>query len=231
MSQRLITSLTRSRVRYGSNGVVTPDDLDQGNIRKRRIPEMAIGLVLIIGGAVGSLLLYQSASNTVTVVALSRDVARGQVVTARDLVAMQVPADAGRIFIAGRNAQQVIGKTLIVDGEKDSPIVASMLSTRSPLGPSEALVATSVDIGSYPPLLSEGDSVQLVFTPDITTSNVTPPTMYSNVVTVWSVSSPDDSLGKAVVTFRGPKDLALAVAGAGSVHIALVQNTDTTTGP
>jgi hypothetical protein len=218
-------------VRYGSNGVVTPDDLDQGNIRKRRIPEMAIGLVLIIGGAVGSLLLYQSASNTVTVVALSRDVARGQVVTARDLVAMQVPADAGRIFIAGRNAQQVIGKTLIVDGEKDSPIVASMLSTRSPLGPSEALVATSVDIGSYPPLLSEGDSVQLVFTPDITTSNVTPPTMYSNVVTVWSVSSPDDSLGKAVVTFRGPKDLALAVAGAGSVHIALVQNTDTTTGP
>ena len=192
---------------------------------------MAIGLVLIIGGAVGSLLLYQSASNTVTVVALSRDVDRGQVVTARDLVAMQVPADAGRIFIAGRNAQQIVGKTLVVDGEKDSPIVAAMLSTRSPLGPSEALVATSVDIGSYPPLLSEGDSVQLVFTPDITTGNVTPPTMYSNVVTVWSVSSPDDSLGKAVVTFRGPKDLALAVAGAGSVHIALVQNTDTTTGP
>jgi hypothetical protein len=192
---------------------------------------MAIGLVLIIGGAVGSLLLYQSASNTVTVVALSRDVARGQVVTARDLVAMQVPADAARIFIAGRNAQQIIGKTLAVDGEKDSPIVTAMLSTRSPLGPSEALVATSVDIGSYPPLLSEGDSVQLVFTPDITTGNVTPPTMYSNVVTVWSVSSPDDSLGKAVVTFRGPKDLALAVAGAGSVHIALVQNTDTTTGP
>ena len=192
---------------------------------------MAIGLVLIIGGAVGSLLLYQSASNTVTVVALSRDVARGQVVTARDLVAMQVPADAGRIFIAGTNAQQIVGKTLVVDGEKDSPIVAAMLSTRSPLGPSEALVATSVDIGSYPPLLSEGDSVQLVFTPDITTGNVTPPTMYSNVVTVWSVSSPDDSLGKAVVTFRGPKDLALAVAGAGSVHIALVQNTDTTTGP
>lgn len=231
MSQRLITSLTRSRVRYGSNGVATPDDLDQGNIRKRRIPEMAIGLVLIIGGAIGSLLLYQSASNTVTVVALSRDVARGHVLMARDLVAMQVPADAAGIFIAGTNAQQLVGKTLVVDGEKDSPIVAAMLSTRSPLGPSEALVATSVDIGSYPPLLSEGDSVQLVFTPDITTGNVTPPTMYSNVVTVWSVSSPDDSLGKAVVTFRGPKDLALAVAGAGSVHIALVQNTDTTTGP
>jgi hypothetical protein len=218
-------------VRYGSNGVATPDDLDQGNIRKRRIPEMAIGLVLIIGGAIGSLLLYQSASNTVTVVALSRDVARGHVLMARDLVAMQVPADAAGIFIAGTNAQQLVGKTLVVDGEKDSPIVAAMLSTRSPLGPSEALVATSVDIGSYPPLLSEGDSVQLVFTPDITTGNVTPPTMYSNVVTVWSVSSPDDSLGKAVVTFRGPKDLALAVAGAGSVHIALVQNTDTTTGP
>ena len=231
MSQRLITSLTRSRVRYGSNGVVAPDDLDQGNTRKRRIPEMAIGLVLIIGGAVGSLLLYQSASNTVTVVALSRDISRGHVVTANDLVAVQVPGDAAEMFISGSDAQQIVGKTLTIDGQKDSPIVAAMLSSRSPLTSGEALVSASIEIGNYPPRLSEGDSVQLVFTPDITTGNITPPTMYSNIVTVWSVSSPDDSLGKAVVTFRGPRDLALAVAGAGSVHIALIQGTDTTTAP
>ena len=150
MSQRLITSLTRSRVRYGSNGVVAPDDLDQGNTRKRRIPEMAIGLVLIIGGAVGSLLLYQSASNTVTVVALSRDVSRGHVVTANDLVAVQVPGDAAEMFISGSDAQQIVGKTLTIDGQKNSPIVAAMLSSRSPLTSGEALVAASIEIGNYP---------------------------------------------------------------------------------
>jgi hypothetical protein len=187
---------------------------------------MAIGLMLIIGGALGSFLLYQSAANSLTVVALARDVSRGHVLEAKDLVAAQVPQDVAGLFISGDNAQEVVGKTLTVDGFANIPIVSTMLSTRSPLASGEALVAASVEIGNYPPKLAEGDSVQLVFTPDITTGNVTPPTMYSTVVTVWSVSSPDDSLGRAVVTFRGPKDLALAVAGAGSVHIALIEETD-----
>jgi hypothetical protein len=44
------------------------------------------------------------------------------------------------------------------------------------------------------------------------------------VVTVWSIVQPDNSLSAAVITLRGPIDLALAIAGAGKVHVALLSD-------
>ena len=46
-----------------------PDDLDQVSERRRRVPEMALGLVLVVGGAFGALMMYRSSKESVAVVA------------------------------------------------------------------------------------------------------------------------------------------------------------------
>ncbi|TSA54751.1 MAG: hypothetical protein D4R44_00960 [Actinobacteria bacterium] len=58
-----------------------------------------------------------------------------------------------------------------------------------------------------------------------------PPALYGQVVTVWSIVQPDNSLSAAVITLRGPVDLALAIAGAGKVHIALLGDGSSGVGP
>jgi regulator of RNase E activity RraA len=55
--------------------------------------------------------------------------------------------------------------------------------------------------------------------------------LYGQVVTVWSIVQPDNSLSSAVVTLRGPIDLALAIAGAGKVHIAMLGDVATDVRP
>ena len=59
-----------------------------------------------------------------------------------------------------------------------------------------------------------------MFAPDISSGGALPPALYGQVVTVWSIVQPDNSLSAAVITLRGPVDLALAIAGAGKVHVA-----------
>ena len=100
-----------------------------------------------------------------------------------------------------------------------------MLQLRDPLTVGEALTSAAVEVGDFPPTLADGDRVQVVFAPDISSGGALPPALYGQVVTVWSIVQPDNSLSAAVITLRGPVDLALAIAGAGKVHVALLGNT------
>jgi regulator of RNase E activity RraA len=73
--------------------------------------------------------------------------------------------------------------------------------------------------------------VQVVFAPDMSSGGALPPALYGQVVTVWSIVQPDNSLSAAVITLRGPIDLALAIAGAGKVHIAMLGDVATDVRP
>jgi len=73
VSQRMIDSLTRSRVLNSSDNVEISRDLDQGERKKKRVPDMAVGIALIALGVIGSMAVYRSASATVSVVGVVRD--------------------------------------------------------------------------------------------------------------------------------------------------------------
>jgi hypothetical protein len=183
---------------------------------------MAIGIALVIGGALGSLLLFQSATNTITVVSASHFLSRGHVIAPSDLLAMELSEQSGRAFVKAADAQSLVGKSMAIDIDPSTPIHRSMLQIRDPLTVGEALTSAAVDVGDFPPALADGDRVQVVFAPDITSGGALPPALYGQIVTVWSIVQPDNSLSAAVITMRGPVDLALAIAGAGKVHVALL---------
>jgi hypothetical protein len=224
MNQGMLNVLARSRPSVNGNSITPPDVLKKSarSPRKQRVPEMAIGIALVIGGALGSLLLFQSATNTITVVSASHFLPRGHVIAPSDLLAMELSKQSGRAFVKAVDAQSLVGKSMAIDIDPSTPIHRSMLQIRDPLTVGEALTSAAVDVGDFPPALADGDRVQVVFAPDITSGGALPPALYGQIVTVWSIVQPDNSLSAAVITMRGPVDLALAIAGAGKVHVALL---------
>jgi hypothetical protein len=222
VSQRMIDSLTRSRVLNSSDNVEISRDLDQGERKKKRVPEMAVGIALIALGVIGSMALYRSASATVSVVGVTRDLDRGQVIDASDLQAIRISPESARFFVDASNAGSLLGRTLSVSVLSGTPLSESMMSTALPLGPDEALTSAAVPIGNIPAKLATQDKVRLVLTPDATITNASPPLLFDEVVTIWAIEQSEELNSAVIVTFRGPLRLSLAIAGAGNVRISLV---------
>lgn len=208
-----------------------PDDLDQVGGKKKRVPEMALGLVLIIGGAFGALMMYRSGTESVTVVASANKLQRGQLISPSDLMATEIPGSAAHFFVGGLEAQSLVGKTIAVDVDAHVPLSMMMVTVNRPLGVSEALTSVPVEVGNYPSEIAPGDRVRVVLAPEMTMNAATSPRMFEDVVTVWSIQLPENFSDQTVITLRGPLDLAMAVAGAGRVHIVLVGNSDDTSRP
>ncbi len=224
MSQRIIDSLTRSRVLNNSGSVESSRDLAQGKTTKRRVPDVAVGISLILIGTLGSFLLYRSASQTVPVVGVARSLDRGHVITANDLQAVYVSPESSKLFVLGSEANSLIGQSLGVSVVESTPLTQSMLVDSQPLLNDEALTAASVDIGNIPANLSVNDVVRLVLTPDATITNASPPVMFDEPVSIWAIERSDELSNSLVVTFRGPLRLSLAIASAGNIRISLVNS-------
>ena len=222
VSQRMIDSLTRSRVLNSSDNVEISRDLDQGERKKKRVPDMAVGIALIALGVIGSMAVYRSASATVSVVGVVRDVDRGQVIEASDLQAIRISPETAQYFVDASNAGSLLGKSLTVSVKGGTPLSESMVSSASPLGLDEALTSAAVPTGNIPANLAVNDKVRLVLTPDATITNASPPLLFDEVVTISAIEQSDELNSAVIVTFRGPLRLSLAIAGAGNVRISLV---------
>jgi hypothetical protein len=197
-------------------------DLDQGERKKKRVPDMAVGIALIAFGVIGSMALYRSASATVSVVGVVRDVDRGQVIEASDLQAIRISPETAQYFVDASNAGSLLGKSLTVSVKGGTPLSESMVSSASPLGLDEALTSAAVPTGNIPANLAVNDKVRLVLTPDATITNASPPLLFDEVVTISAIEQSDELNSAVIVTFRGPLRLSLAIAGAGNVRISLV---------
>jgi hypothetical protein len=222
VSQRMIDSLTRSRVLNSLDNVEVSRDLDQGERKKKHVPDMAVGIALIAFGVIGSMAVYRSASATVSVVGVVRDVDRGQVIEASDLQAIRISPETAQYFVDASNAGSLLGKSLTVSVKSGTPLSESMVSSASPLGLDEALTSAAVPTGNIPANLAVNDKVRLVLTPDATITNASPPLLFDEVVTISAIEQSDELNSAVIVTFRGPLRLSLAIAGAGNVRISLV---------
>jgi hypothetical protein len=205
-----------------SENVEISRDLDQGERKKKRVPDMAVGIALIALGVIGSMTVYRSASATVSVVGVVSDLDRGQVIEASDLQAIRISPETAQFFVDASNAGSLLGKSLTVSIKGGSPLSESMVSSESPLGLNEALTSAAVPAGNIPANLAVNDKVRLVLTPDATITNASPPLLFDEAVTISAIEQSDELNSAVIVTFRGPLRLSLAIAGAGNVRISLV---------
>ena len=195
--------------------------------RRWRIPELAIGVVLMCGGALGAILLSRSGDSMVVVVGSAHNLERGVQITSQDLIALEVPSSFATSFVMGANAKSLIGQTMLINLNASSPITTAMLSPTVGLLPGEALTSSAIDIGKFPVDLAVGDSVRVVTVPDLAISESTEPSMFANEVIIYSITQTSDNNDVALVTFRSSLDLSMAIARAGEIYLVRVAGVDT----
>ena len=219
-NQTVVENLTRTRARAMQDRVETTQSEHTAK-RRWRIPELAVGLVLMLGGALGAILLSRSGDSIVIVVGAAHDLQRGDKITPKDLIAVETSQSLSGSFITEAQASALIGQTALVDLRASTPLTVSMFSDQQQLLPNEALTSAAIQQGNYPIDLAVGDQVRIVTVPDIALSQNALPELFDQVVTIWSLNKSENN-DSALVTFRSSLDLSMAIAKAGEVHIVRV---------
>jgi len=219
-NQTVVENLTRTRARAMQDRVETTQSEHTAK-RRWRIPELAVGLVLMLGGALGAILLSRSGDSIVIVVGAAHDLQRGDKITPKDLIAVETSQSLSGSFITEAQASALIGQTALVDLRASTPLTVTMFSDQQQLLPSEALTSAAIQQGNYPIDLAVGDQVRIVTVSDIALSQNALPELFDQVVTIWSLNKSENN-DSALVTFRSSLDLSMAIAKAGEVHIVRV---------
>ena len=134
--------------------------------RKRRLPEMAAGLLLVAVCALAALWWQTSSTDRQPVLALRASVERGQVIELADLQVVSIDTDQPIAVLADTDAVQVVGRVARTDLPAGTLVIPSQFSSGSTLGIDEGVVGMSLDAGQFPSLaLSPGDAVAIVLTP------------------------------------------------------------------
>lgn len=134
--------------------------------RKRRLPEMAAGLLLVAVCALGALWWQTSSTDRHPVLALRASVERGQVIELVDLQVVSIDTDQPIAVLADTEAVQIVGRVARTDLPAGTLVIPPQFSSGSTLGIDEGVVGMSLEAGQFPSLaLSPGDAVAIVLTP------------------------------------------------------------------
>src|ERR671919_1878828 len=83
--------------------------------RRRRTPELVVGILLVAGWILGTVLLVTAGRDRTPVLALRGDVARGEVITAADLSTAYLGSDASVAHLDEGEADRVVGRAALTD--------------------------------------------------------------------------------------------------------------------
>ncbi|KAA2246357.1 hypothetical protein F0L68_40710, partial [Solihabitans fulvus] len=166
----------------------------RGTKRRRSVPHLLLGALLVLACAAAFLVVSLNSGNRQSVLALARPVAVGQVLTAQDLKQVTVAADPGVSVVDVSQAASAVGKTMSQTLPAGALLTLDALSGTGVPAAGQALAALSLKAGQFPPEVSPGTHVAVVFVPGQAGAALASPpapeatTVWSAVVT--SVTSP-----------------------------------------
>ena len=208
----------------GAKAGGTPARRRVGPGRRRQMPLVVVGVLLVVGCALGFADASLSLASHEDVLVVAQPLAAGQVLTSSDLRAVKVSTGTGLDVVPTGAEASVVGRPAAV------PLVAGALLTRgevgagSPVNAGEDVVAVGLKAGLFPPGLAPGDRVQVV--PVVTSSSSTATAQGSPVnATVLGVEpAPAASNAATVFSLQVSKTDADAVASlAAAGEVSLVQ--------
>jgi len=131
-------------------------------VRRRRVPHLVVGLLLVVACTVGVVLLSQQMADRQPVLVVARPVTAGQVLTPADVTQANVAADAGVAVVEAGQLGEVLGRPAAVDLRPGSLLSEPLLGPAEVPAAGESVVALAVQPGRYPPRLQAGASVLVV---------------------------------------------------------------------
>jgi hypothetical protein len=199
-----MTAPTRTNGTKALSGARTAGTRARPAARRRQLPLVVVGVLLVIGGALAFADASLHLGSREEVLVVSEPLAAGQVITSSDLETVRVSTGTGLQVVPAVEEASVVGAPVAV------PLVAGALLTRAEVG-SAAPVASGSDVvavglkaGQYPPDLAPGDRVRVV--------PVTSPSSSSLTVTGSPVSATVLAVDVASVESDSPTVFSLQVS-------------------
>ncbi|MEC3978894.1 SAF domain-containing protein [Amycolatopsis sp. H20-H5] len=221
-TDRSTTSATTGR--WVADGKKTGSRL-RGTGRRRSIPHLLLGALLVLACAAAFLVVSLNSDNRVPVLALARPVSVGHVLTTQDLRQASVIVDPEVSVVDARRAGSVVGRTI------STSLPAGALLTPDTIGggnmptAGQAIAALSLKAGQFPPEVSPGTHVSVVFAPGPAGGTVaSPPTPDSTTswpAVVTNVTSPPNEQ-TTVVSMQFTEAAARQVAAVPAGQLSIV---------
>lgn len=197
--------------------------------RTRRPLMIALMVLTIVLGALGSLYFVNKSTERIAVAALSKDVAWGQVLTVSDLTEVSIVADPALQPVTWAHKSDVVGERATTDLLAGSLLTAGAVTATASVPPAGlALVGVLLKAGQMPSTpMTARDHVLLVVTAQIGASTSTtgaaaaPQTVAATVFTVGAVDATGSSTVDVLVLQASAASIASAAA-LGRVAIVLV---------
>ena len=188
-----------------------------------RIPEFAIGLLIVCVCIIGAFMWQNSGAEGTKVLVTSRALNRGHEIQASDLSTITLTSSDDIALLSTSAATDIIGMRLTTDIVVGSPLTPSQLIAVEPLTSTEGLAGITVTKSQAPANLAAGDNVQVIAVDSQSDgSNLT--TSISTNVQVWEISEPDELSGDRSVTLRVEITSANELIGHDELHLVKVVN-------
>ena len=159
------TTVDRARGN-GAGQVAGQPKIEAPSSRRGRLPELAIGVALMVGFALAAVLWHLSSTSKDPVLALAADVERGEVIEAADLRVVYIASDEPLSHLPESASATVVGRIATTDLEAGTLLTRSQVTERVALAPGDGVVGLALDPGQFPALgLLPGDRVNVVTAP------------------------------------------------------------------
>ena len=170
MTTNITTQPDTSRPTTSATGTWTTDGKKRasrlrGIKRRRSIPHLLLGALLVLTCAAAFLVVSLNSGTKESVLALAQPVSIGQVLTAQDLKQVNVAVDPGVSVVDASQAASVVGKTLSENLRVGALLTLDAVSGSGVPASGQALAALSLKAGQFPPEVSPGAHVAVVFVP------------------------------------------------------------------
>ena len=191
--------------------------------RRRRPVLIAASVAAICLGALASLWAYQSTSDTRSVLAVRQTIERGEVITADDLMTVNISVDPALRPLPADRADSVVGKYAALDMSAGGVVTQDQVTDQALPAEGSSVVGIALTAGMLPAdQVRAGDKVRVVVTTGQQGEMPTgePDSIEAVVVGVTR----DETTGNAIVNVQVPTDdgpLLAARAATGKVAIVL----------
>lgn len=144
----------------GSNGTAP---VRVAGARVKRVPWVALGVILVVAGALVFGLMVQSAGDRTAVVVAARDINPGQVIEASDLRVVDAAIDGTAATVPASQRGQLIGQSATSRIPAGSVLSRGQFAATTGLAPGRVVVGALLGPGGLPvPNLRVGDQVTLL---------------------------------------------------------------------
>lgn len=196
--------------------------------RRTRIPELVVGVALMVGFALAAVLWHMSSSEKDAALALSRPVQRGHVIEAADLRVVYLASDDPIARLPRSQSGALVGRVALTDMPAGTLLTSSSVAARITIGANEGVVGLALEPGQAPiQQLLPGDAVNVIAGPTEGAGNAAASggtTVLASRATVFSVGD-IGSQGRRFVSVKLPELDANRVAAAaerGPIRLVLV---------